>query len=128
MLMQRVFAVDVRERPRCGGKMKILATIHLPAATTQSSSRSAFRRVHPRSRHLLRAAASPWTLSESCSQRRPIPPADRFDYFVVIARPASYASRGGDGGKRSKKPAQRGDRGQAAKLMEKKLPDVEKTA
>lgn len=33
-LMQRVFAVDVLECPRCGGKMKILATIHPPEATT----------------------------------------------------------------------------------------------
>jgi hypothetical protein len=33
-LMQRVFAVDVLECPRCGGKMKILATIHPPKATT----------------------------------------------------------------------------------------------
>jgi hypothetical protein len=32
-LMQRVFAVDVLECPRCGGKMKILATIHPPEAT-----------------------------------------------------------------------------------------------
>jgi len=33
-LMQRVFAVDVLECPTCGGKMKILATIHPPEATT----------------------------------------------------------------------------------------------
>jgi hypothetical protein len=33
-LMQRVFAVDVLQCPRCGGKMKILATIHPPEATT----------------------------------------------------------------------------------------------
>jgi hypothetical protein len=33
-LMQRVFAVDVLECPRCGGKMKILATIHPPEAST----------------------------------------------------------------------------------------------
>ncbi len=33
-LMQRVFAIDVLECPRCGGKMKILATIHPPEATT----------------------------------------------------------------------------------------------
>jgi len=33
-LMQRVFAVDVLECPRCGGNMKILATIHPPEATT----------------------------------------------------------------------------------------------
>jgi hypothetical protein len=32
-LMQRVFAIDVLECPRCGGKMKILATIHPPEAT-----------------------------------------------------------------------------------------------
>jgi len=32
-LMQRVFAVDVLECPRCGGKMRILATIHPPEAT-----------------------------------------------------------------------------------------------
>jgi hypothetical protein len=32
--MQRVFAVDVLECPSCGGKMKILATIHPPEATT----------------------------------------------------------------------------------------------
>lgn len=33
-LMKRVFAVDVRECPRCGGTMKILATSHPPEATT----------------------------------------------------------------------------------------------
>lgn len=33
-LMQRVFAVDVLECPTCHGKMKILATIHPPKATT----------------------------------------------------------------------------------------------
>jgi hypothetical protein len=32
-LMQRVFAIDVLECPRCRGKMKILATIHPPKAT-----------------------------------------------------------------------------------------------
>lgn len=32
--MRRVFAVDVLECPKCGGKMKILATIHPPEATT----------------------------------------------------------------------------------------------
>jgi hypothetical protein len=32
-LMQRVFAIDVLECPGCGGKMKILATIHPPEAT-----------------------------------------------------------------------------------------------
>jgi len=32
--MQRVFAVDVLECPTCRGKMKILATIHPPKATT----------------------------------------------------------------------------------------------
>ena len=32
--MRRVFAVDVLECPRCGGKMTILATIHPPEATT----------------------------------------------------------------------------------------------
>lgn len=32
-LMQRIFAIDVLECPRCGGKMKILATIHPPEAT-----------------------------------------------------------------------------------------------
>jgi hypothetical protein len=32
--MQRVFAVDVLECPRCGNKMKILATVHPPEATT----------------------------------------------------------------------------------------------
>lgn len=41
-------------------------------------------------------------LSESCSERRPTPLADQFDYIVVIARPAHYGSRGGDGGKPSK--------------------------
>jgi hypothetical protein len=34
VLMRRVFAVDVLECPKCGGKMKILATIHPPGATT----------------------------------------------------------------------------------------------
>ena len=34
VLMRRVFAVDVLECPKCGGKMKILATIHPPEATT----------------------------------------------------------------------------------------------
>ena len=34
MLMQRVFAVDVLQCPSCGGKMKMLATIHPPEATT----------------------------------------------------------------------------------------------
>ncbi len=33
-LMHRVFAVDVLECPKCGGKMKILATIHPPEATS----------------------------------------------------------------------------------------------
>ncbi len=33
-LMRRVFAVDVLECPNCGSKMKILATIHPPKATT----------------------------------------------------------------------------------------------
>jgi hypothetical protein len=33
-LMKRVFAVDVLECPKCGGKMKILTTIHPPEATT----------------------------------------------------------------------------------------------
>jgi len=33
-LMRRVFATDVLECPKCGGKMKILATIHPPEATT----------------------------------------------------------------------------------------------
>jgi len=33
-LVRRVFAVDVLECPTCGGKMKILATIHPPKATT----------------------------------------------------------------------------------------------
>ena len=32
--MRRVFAVDVLECPKCGAKMKILATIHPPEATT----------------------------------------------------------------------------------------------
>ena len=32
-LLQRVFAIDVLECPRCGGKMNILATIHPPEAT-----------------------------------------------------------------------------------------------
>jgi hypothetical protein len=31
-LLQRVFAVDVLECPRCGGRMRLLATIHPPAA------------------------------------------------------------------------------------------------
>jgi hypothetical protein len=34
VLMRRVFTVDVLECPKCGGKMKILATIHPPEATT----------------------------------------------------------------------------------------------
>jgi hypothetical protein len=34
VLMRRVFAVDVLECPKCGGKMNILATIHPPEATT----------------------------------------------------------------------------------------------
>jgi hypothetical protein len=33
-LMRRVFAMDVLECPKCGGKMTILATIHPPEATT----------------------------------------------------------------------------------------------
>jgi len=33
-LMRRVFAIDVLECPKCGGKMKILATLHPPEATT----------------------------------------------------------------------------------------------
>jgi hypothetical protein len=32
-LMQRVFAIDVLECPRCGGRMKILAAIHPPETT-----------------------------------------------------------------------------------------------
>ncbi len=31
--MQRVFAIDVLECPRCHGRMRILATIHPPQAT-----------------------------------------------------------------------------------------------
>jgi hypothetical protein len=32
-LLRRVFAVDVLECPRCGGRMRLLATIHPPDAT-----------------------------------------------------------------------------------------------
>ncbi len=32
-LLRRVFAVDVLECPRCGGRMRLLATIHPPQAT-----------------------------------------------------------------------------------------------
>ena len=32
-LLRRVFAVDVLECPRCGGRMRLLATIHPPEAT-----------------------------------------------------------------------------------------------
>ena len=32
-LLRRVFAADVLERPRCGGRMRLLATIHPPEAT-----------------------------------------------------------------------------------------------
>jgi hypothetical protein len=32
-LLRRVFAVDVLECPRCGGRMRPLATIHPPEAT-----------------------------------------------------------------------------------------------
>lgn len=33
-LMKRVFAIDVLECPRCGGPMRILATIHPPETTS----------------------------------------------------------------------------------------------
>ena len=32
-LLRRVFAVDVLECPRCGGRMRLLAAIHPPDAT-----------------------------------------------------------------------------------------------
>jgi hypothetical protein len=32
-LLRRVFALDVLECPRCGGRMRILAAIHSPDAT-----------------------------------------------------------------------------------------------
>ena len=32
-LLRRVFAIDVLERPRCGGRMRLVAAIHAPDAT-----------------------------------------------------------------------------------------------
>jgi hypothetical protein len=52
------------------GVVSVRRTGQSPAPTTfvtKPSSRSAFRRVHPRLRHRPRAAASPWTLPESCN-------------------------------------------------------------
>jgi hypothetical protein len=57
-LLRRVFAVDVLECPRCGGRMRLLATIHPPARRyrTSLSSGSAAYLPYPLAR------------SRSCSQ------------------------------------------------------------
>jgi len=77
-LMQRVFAIDVLECPRCGGKMKILATIHLPKRQPRFSSRSDCLRErrpsHHRSTPSARRGSDPSGAAASPVQRRFAPP------------------------------------------------------